>query len=446
MTNRKGFRCAPGLAVVAIAVVSAASVDGCSASDSANTIAPAAPECDEFAAGTVSTLPTIDASTQAFVQASEDLMTIAGTMEGGVLQACIHIATDLGVTDTWSVQLGTDAQLTEACNRASTKISAVLALQSQSQATCALAVSGGGCAVDPNVEAKCDATCSGDASCAPPDVTVACDPAQLSGQCSGTCNASATCEGSASVAAQCQGSCEADCAGTCTPGQAPKIHCEGMCSGTCYGTCGGMVTGATGMAGCTDICSGQCDSMCTYGAGMPAHCDGTCNGTCSGNCTLAANASINCGANVSCKGGCSLMYTEPKCEGEIMPPSCMANASCQGSCQGDAEATAMCTPPAVTLECSANATSDAQALITTLQSNLPPILAAVQTQGPLALKAAGHVTATGSAVVQNVTTLGGKALACAEAAVTASATASLSISVSVMASAAVSGSCGGPTS
>jgi hypothetical protein len=151
---------------------------------------------------------------------------------------------------------------------------------------------------------------------------------------------------------------------------------------------------------------------------------------------------------VNCKGGCTVMYTAPKCEGEVTPPMCNADVNCQASCQAHAEATAMCTQPTATLECSATASADAQvkALITTVGKNLPAIVAAIQTQGPIAGKAALHVASTGSAVAQSVATLGGKAVACTAAAIKASADASVSVNVSVMASASVSGSCGGPMS
>src|ERR1019366_8366336 len=102
--------------------------------------------------------------------------------------------------------------------------------------------------------------------------------------------------------------------------------------------------------------------------------------------------------------------TAPKCEGKITPPSCNASASCQASCQSSAEVSAMCTPPAATLECSASASSDVTKLIATIKTNLPAILQGFQTQGKLAVDAAD------------------------------------SVNVSGMASASVSGSCGGPSS
>jgi hypothetical protein len=85
-----------------------------------------------------------------------------------------------------------------------------------------------------------------------------------------------------------------------------------------------------------------------------------------------------------------------------------------------------------------------QTLVTTLSKNLPPIISAVQTQGPLAAQATANLATTGAAVVGDIGSASGKALACAEAAVSAAASASVSINVTVMASASVSGSCGGP--
>jgi hypothetical protein len=445
MTNRKGFRYVPGVVLAASVAAMAVTSGGCSSTNSPLGNA----GCSEFSGGSSSIASlSIDAKTKAFVQAGADFVAVSTSMETAVFNACKGIDTDLGVMDTWSAMSGLDNQTMEACSQAQAKISAVLNAQASAQASCTLAVSGGGCTVDVNAQANCEATCSGMASCTPPDVTVVCDPGQLSGQCSGNCSAMATCEGTAMVAAQCQGSCEADCQGTCTPGTAPTVHCEGTCMGKCVGTCNGTATGSGGMANCSGTCSGTCDAACTYTAGKPAHCDGSCKGSCTGNCKLDANASINCGANVSCKGGCSVMYTAPKCEGDVKPPMCTSDVNCQGSCQAHAEATAMCTPPSAKLECSASAmgSADIQKLVATVQTNLPALIEAIQTQGQIAIKAGEAVAATGGAVVQSAGSLGVKAVACATAAVQASVQASASVNVSVMASANVSGSCGGPTS
>jgi len=106
----------------------------------------------------------------------------------------------------------------------------------------------------------------------------------------------------------------------------------------------------------------------------------------------------------------------------------------------------MCTPPTASLECSASASAQITALVTTVQKNLPALLAGFQAQGQLAVDAAGQVKATGVTLVQNLTSLGGKAFACAGAAAQASVKASASVSVSVMASANVSGACGASSS
>ncbi len=383
MKNSKSFKYLPGFALAGCVVAMAATSGGCSA---VNTIEQAAQGCNEFP-GTVGSL-SIGGSAQAFVTAGADLVNIAATMEGSVLTACANIAKDLSVTDTWSAMGpdaggSLDAEVQEACSKASGAISAILNGDAGASAQCGLSITGGQCTASADVEAQCEAKCSGMASCTPPDVTVSCNPGQLSGSCSGTCNATATCEGSATVAAQCQGSCSADCTGTCTPGTAPSVTCKGTCMGNCNGTCTAM--GGTGMPStgkCMGTCDGKCDAACTYDPGTPAHCEGSCQGSCSGSCKLDANAMVSCGANVNCKGGCSVAYTAPKCEGEIKPAKCSSDVNCQGSCQGHANLTAMCTPPTVELECSASADASVTALVTTVQTNFPALLAAIRCRGP----------------------------------------------------------------
>jgi hypothetical protein len=218
--------------------------------------------------------------------------------------------------------------------------------------------------------------------------------------------------------------------------------------GTCFGKCDATATPAMGMAGCTGVCSGQCDAQCVYTPAKPGHCEASCTGTCTGNCKLDANANIDCGAMVSCKGGCMGTATAPKCEGKITPPMCNADVNCQASCQGHAEATAVCTPPTANLECSATASTNADImkLTATVKANLGVIVEAVKTQGPLAVAAAGHFLSTGTAVAGSAACLGLKTAADVTASASAAASASVSVNVSVMASASVSGSCGGPAS
>lgn len=212
---------------------------------------------------------------------------------------------------------------------------------------------------------------------------------------------------------------------------------------------------------------------------------------------------INCGASVDCRGGCSVTYTAPECETTVTPPVCNVSQACQSSCKSNAEVTSTCTPPGASLECNASAsatvtsadettdaavgvadaasdaalasldatvasldastasldgsgTADAfgavavsanlQALIGTVKTHMPAIILLVSTQAKLFLDATSEVKTTGTVVVDNVTSQGGKALACATTAVSADVSASASMNVSVQASSNVSGSCGGPTS
>jgi hypothetical protein len=437
MSHRKTVRYASGL-LLAGGVAALALSSGCSAAD-------ALQGCDEFSGGSASVAALqIDGNSKAFVTAAADFVGAVSSMETAVYTACAKIDTDLHVTDTWSAKGSLDDQTNEACAQAANKINAILAEGVSVQAACYLSISGGHCEVDANVEATCEGQCTGAANCTPPDVMVACQPGDLSVQCSDQCQLNATCEGTVMAAATCQGSCSADCTGECDiTASAPTVRCEGTCTGKCTGTCDGSTANGTTCAG---TCSGTCDANCKFTGGVAAHCNGSCNGSCTGDCKLDANATVNCGANVRCKGGCNVTGTAPQCEGEVTPPMCNVDAHCQASCQGHAEATASCTPPAVAFECDATATPDMMSLVATLKTNLPVILQAVQTQGPLAVKAGGHVASTGADLLAAAGSIGGKAAACITTAVPASAKASVSVSVSVMASASVSGSCGGPKS
>jgi len=406
----------------------------------------AASGCDELNGGAdaVAKLD-IDVKLKAFVSATADLQTVATTIKADVKGACAGFATDLGVTDTWTALGDTDdaisnAMKTGACDQVSAKIDAIL--KANAMATATLTVSGGQCTVDADFQASCEGSCQADVMCKEGDVTVRCDPAQLTGQCSGTCNAMAVCEGSAMVQADCTGSCEADCTGACS-GQVTGTVMGG-CTGMCEGKCDGTATPAGGMANCAGTCEGKCTmpaatAMCT------GKCEASCKGKCSGNCKVDATAMVNCGANVNCKGGCSVMYTAPKCETELTPPTCMGDASCQASCKSSGELKATCSPPSAKFVITGTADADLVKLQASVEKNLPAIWLAAQTQGKLAVKAAGNVVATGAAAVSVAGSLGGKAIACAGASVSAAAKASASVNVSVQASASVSTSCSGGT-
>jgi hypothetical protein len=154
---------------------------------------------------------------------------------------------------------------------------------------------------------------------------------------------------------------------------------------------------------------------------------------------------VMCGANVNCKGGCSVAYTAPECETALMPPSCMADANCEASCQSQAQMSATCTPPTVNYQCTSTVSSDLQSLLSVLETDLPALISASVEQGKIAASAAGTLVSTGQAEVSAVGSLTGQALACATAAVQGAVSAqtniqaSVSVSVTVTASASASG-------
>jgi hypothetical protein len=440
MKNRKSFQYVPGIVLAgSVAVMAVAS--GCSA---VNQIEGAAQGCSQFP-GSISSL-SITGEAQAFVTAAADVVNEGQMLETSVLTACTGIDGDLMVTDTWTAMGpdggsgGTlDAEVTEACTQAANAITAALSGDAGASADCGLSITGGGCQAMASVEASCEASCSGMASCTPPSVMASCSPGSLSGQCSGMCMANATCEGSATVQANCTGTCEADCTGMCTPPSGGSLECSGTCMGTCSGTCaGGTMTG--GM--CSGTCQGQCMGGCMLTAASPGHCSGTCSGTCNGNCQVNEMGGISCGAMATCKGGCSVAVTAPTCEGSVQPAMCSSNVNCQGSCQSHANLEATCTPPTVTLQCDASASASVQAVVTTVQKNLPILVQAVQTQGPIFVAAAKNLVSIGGSVASDITSQTGQAIACAAVAAKASVTASASVSVSVQASASVTTSAG----
>jgi hypothetical protein len=137
--------------------------------------------------------------------------------------------------------------------------------------------------------------------------------------------------------------------------------------------------------------------------------------------------------------------TMPTCEGTLTPPQCNGNANCQGSCQTQAEASATCTPPAVTLGCEGTVSGQLQTLSMLLQTDMPPLIEALQTQGPLVINALAQMATTGAAIAKDAGSITGQAIACAAAATEAAGNASVSVNITVQASASVSTSCGGPS-
>jgi hypothetical protein len=440
MGKKIGLKYVPALGLVGLV---AFANGGCSSVNNAvNDVQGATSGCPAFSQGdsAIEALQ-IDGNTKAIVLATYDLVAAVKASETDVFNACVAIDTDLGVTDTWTAKSGLDAQMTEACNQANTKIKAILMAAKTAQASCSLNVSGGQCSVNVMAIANCEASCEVDAGCTPPTVMTACTPGEISGQCSAMCDANAYCEGSATVEAECNGSCSADCDGSCQAAANATVTCNGTCSGVCSGTCDGTAT-ASGGATCTGTCVGQCSDQCTYATGVKLHCSGSCNGKCTGDCKILTTGGINCGANVNCRGGCSVAYTAPTCEGTLMPPMCNASGTCQSDCSADAQLQASCTKPTAALECTGGSSlTDLATLETTLAKNLPAIYQAAMTEGPI-IKASAMTVATDAQMI-NVSSLNGMALACANVVLQAytgavgsiNATVNVSVTVSATASA-----------
>jgi hypothetical protein len=151
---------------------------------------------------------------------------------------------------------------------------------------------------------------------------------------------------------------------------------------------------------------------------------------------------VSCGAEATCKGGCSVTYKEPVCEAELKPLQCDIDADCKAGCQGQGSIKAKCEPPKVVIQASGDATLSA-----TLTTNLPAIL---DVQAKATLVAKGAVL-----VAEKAVAVGGEVAGSAECALSygadfaaqlqASAQASASVNVSVQASASASGSASGST-
>jgi hypothetical protein len=344
----------------------------------------------------------LQARAQALEGAVEDLVTVAGNRKAQLAVACAAMAKDLGMSPP-SVGDGTmvsDDTLTSVCNMASMAIKAKIAATGHIVPV----IQGGRCVVDAQAQFTCEQMCDVSGMCMAPTIEARCNKGDLSGECDGTCMAGAYCEGSATVAAQCQGTCDA--------------QCVGKCMGNCVGTCDGTAS----MTTCAGTCTGTCSASCT--------------GTCSGNCKLDANAMVMCGAMASCRGGCSVAYKQPTCEGTLTPPSCKLNAECEAGCSGQGTLKATCTPPTVDILIGMDAS-----LKTTLTTNLPAVVN-VAKQGALVAMAVQQV----STAAQNVVTEVGNSVGCAVVVgadfatkIQASVTAAASINVSVMATVTITG-------
>lgn len=194
--------------------------------------------------------------------------------------------------------------------------------------------------------------------------------------------------------------------GDCTAMAGASFDCTGSCSGNCTGSCSGTASAPV-------MCQGKCDGTCSA-----TQSDGSCMGTCTGKCTLAANAKVMCSgtcsgqcdakcsppmgsASVQCSGSCSAMAQPLSCKGGTLQGGCMVDAKCQGNCNASAQASAQCTPPAVTITVSgmASAAGQLDTLVNTLETNLPNLLLVVKARGMAFADVISQVSASGSATI-----------------------------------------------
>ena len=160
MIRRPYYKYTVAVLVAGPAVVFGLSNSGCSAASSgvANVQA-ALSGCSEFSGGPSSVAAlSIDGDAKAFVIASANLVAVASTSETAVLNACLGMAADLHITDTWSSMAPSsgdapDAETAEVCTQVSNTITATLA--ANASAGCTLVISGGHCVVNETEQVTC---------------------------------------------------------------------------------------------------------------------------------------------------------------------------------------------------------------------------------------------------------------------------------------------------
>jgi len=368
--------------------------------------------CPELKAGaTIDASVQVDVRVRALMQASIDLQAIRDDLRGTVHDACAHIATDLGASDTWSALGDSDDAIgngngTGACDQAAAKITAIMESDAGKKASFALIMSPGACHTDFKAEADCEAGCNAQTKCDPGKVEERCEPGQLSVKCADKCTANSYCEGHAEAQCNCTGTCDAECTGECT--------------GTCVAEDGTRTTNEAN-------CKGKCE--------------GSCKGKCSGSCKIEESAGISCGASVSCKGECTSTYSDPVCESIVTPPKCTIDESCFESCRTNVAAKAVCDPPQVKLIADVKAGGDIEKLVATINANLPNVVAKAEAEGKLVVKIGADLVTTGTAVLNASGDLDGKSLGCATAAAKSVSTSAKTLSVVTDSGTKVTGTC-----
>ena len=378
----KGFRYAFLLAAgVAIPVLT----NGCSAvSDAQNGLC-----CKGFEPGMDMSTPadrfgTLDVSVQgrflALAQASGDLSAVASGAVSDVTNACRSIAIDMGAdpADPSTAGKADVALLSAWCDLAFAKISDITA-----KATLTVAFDPPQCSASvsavANCQAKCDVSGKCDVNVTPPKCTGGTLEISCSGSCQGTVQAPTI---------DCTGSCSGNCSGSCEAQANVAVDCDGKCEGTC--AAGGTLMGSGIQS--DGSCKGTCQGKCTVRGGATVKCGGTCSGTCDLKCSASPGQ-----ASVKCSGGCDAKSTPLECKGGKLEGGCQVDANCQANCNASVQAKAECTPGQVKIAYSGGAGIEGKvnALVATLEKNLPALIVVVQAR---AKQFADAVAATTGAV------------------------------------------------
>jgi hypothetical protein len=344
---------------------------------------------------------------EALLHASADLYAASVDVEGDVYSACTTMAADLGIAAGELQPATGELRVTKACTRVVQEIDAIIDTLPNGVAL-GITITPAQCTVDVELGASCAAECDASIS---GTAMVEC-MGELHGSCSGSCSGSCVVMGTVS--------CTGECSGTCT----------GTCSGTCHGTCTAGCSATDSMGNCVGTCSGTCT--------------GTCDAMCSGSCTGSCESDVTGSCTGECYGSCDATWMA-ECNGEA---DIMANAECKAACETRANANAECDPPTVTIvgvvvaDTAKKARIDA--LVATLKTNYPKILAAqAKAQYSLVPATASFGTSLRAAST-SLASVGVQAAACmgvaVDSVVEATSQVNASVSVSVMVSASVSAS------
>ena len=368
--------------VAALSSVYAAALSACISGDSK--VLNATEGCEEVR-GTdmVPESLKIDPHVRLYTQAAIDLRGAALDFRKQARETCASVALDLGAPDTWNaLGEGDDAisnsSGTGACDAAAQEVERLLNQNGQARAIVAVDVSQGDCHLDFAEQARCDSACELQKVCEPGTVETRCEPSALSVKCDSSCKVNSTCKGRP----------EKPC------------NCTGKCESTCMGECKGKCVAADGTVSENNPnCLGKCASSC--------------KGQCKGHCRVEEPAGINCGVDVRCTGGCEGSFREPVCVSQFKPPVCQVDQGCHAACSARVAASAICDPPIVRIAADLRTSPSLQPLVTTLEKNLPKLLATGEAEGKLALEAVNRMSAAGQVVGADVEKLDPKSLSCA---------------------------------